>query len=378
MSRSRSGDRRFMREAMALATLGEGTTQPNPMVGCVIVRDGEVLGRGWHRRAGEDHAERLALADAGGDVRGATVYLNLEPCAHYGRTAPCSDRLRESGVARVVVALEDPDPRVSGRGLEGLRKGGVEVVLGVEREAAARLNEIFLHAHTRHRPWVSAKLALSFDGRIAARHGVSRWISNDAARRHAHRLRHLHDAIWVGAETLRRDRPRLTVRLPGLQEENRLILSWSRQGALPPREELEETPGRSFRIFLPESAIAVAVSRGWSESELVPMGSGTDAIDPASALQTFDGSTLRSILLEGGGATQASFLAAGCIDRAYCYQASCLIGDGGSTPGFPMPAVSSPDCGYRFVEEDRFDLEDDLLRVGRFETQVGKPACSQD
>lgn len=366
-----------MLEALALATLGEGTTQPNPMVGCVIVRDGEILGRGWHRCAGDAHAETLALVETNGDARGATVYLNLEPCAHQGRTGPCTERLIESGVTRVVVALEDPDPRVSGRGLEMLRANGVDVVLGVEREAAARLNEKFLHAQKQRRPWVSAKLALSFDGRIAARHGESRWISNNFARTHAHRLRRLHDAIWVGAETLRRDRPRLNVRLPGVQE-NRLIFSWSRQGSLPPRDELEATPNRTFRVFLPETAVEEAVSRGWSTAELIPMSGEFDEIDPASALGTLNDPSIRSILLEGGGATLASFLASGCIDRAYCYQSPRLIGDLGSTPGFPLPAAGSPDLGYRFIEDDRFDLEGDLLRVGRFESPQGEAVCSQD
>ena len=207
-------DRQWMEQALALGALGEGATSPNPRVGCLLVRDGRPVGSGYHQGPGLPHAEALAVARAGEQARGATAYVNLEPCAHEGRTPPCADLLARSGVRRVVASLEDPNPRVQGRGFERLRQGGIAVEVGLLAEEAARLNEPFLHRQRRGRPLVTIKAALSLDGMISASQGCSRWITGEPARRFAHRLRLRHDAVLVGAGTVRRDNPRLTVRLP--------------------------------------------------------------------------------------------------------------------------------------------------------------------
>jgi diaminohydroxyphosphoribosylaminopyrimidine deaminase/5-amino-6-(5-phosphoribosylamino)uracil reductase len=208
-----------MEQALALAALGEGSTAPNPRVGCLLVREGEVVGKGWHRAAGSPHAEGLALAEAGPRAAGATLYVNLEPCAHQGRTPPCTSGLTAAGVRRVVAAVGDPDPRVNGKGFAQLREAGVTVEVGLLAEEAARLNAGFLRLHGglegAGRPQVTLKAGLSQDGMLAGLAGRSQWITGVAARRFAHRLRLRHDAVLVGAETVRRDNPRLTVRLPG-------------------------------------------------------------------------------------------------------------------------------------------------------------------
>jgi diaminohydroxyphosphoribosylaminopyrimidine deaminase/5-amino-6-(5-phosphoribosylamino)uracil reductase len=204
-----------MARALALAAEGLGLTSPNPAVGAVLVREGVVVGEAFHRVAGGPHAETAALAAAGEAARGATCYVTLEPCAHHGRTPPCADGLIAAGVARVVAACRDPDPRVDGRGLARLQAAGIAVTLGVGEAEARALNRAFFTRVTTGRPHVTLKSAMTLDGKIAAWNGESRWITGDAARREAHRLRFRADAILVGSGTVRRDDPELTVRLPG-------------------------------------------------------------------------------------------------------------------------------------------------------------------
>ena len=207
-----ANDLRHMDHALRLAQRGLGNVWPNPAVGCVIVAAGRVVGRGWTQPGGRPHAERMALDAAGAAARGATAYVTLEPCAHHGRAPPCSDALVAAGVARVVSALTDPDPRVAGRGHARLREAGIEVVEGVRAGPAAELQRGFLSRVTQGRPMVTLKLATSFDGRIATASGESRWITGEAARRHVHLLRLTHDAVMVGAGTARADLPALNVR----------------------------------------------------------------------------------------------------------------------------------------------------------------------
>ncbi|TMV78731.1 bifunctional diaminohydroxyphosphoribosylaminopyrimidine deaminase/5-amino-6-(5-phosphoribosylamino)uracil reductase RibD, partial [Thioclava sp. BHET1] len=205
-------DQRFMRLALGLGARGLGQCWPNPAVGCVIVRDGRIVGRGWTQPGGRPHAEVRALMQAGEAARGATAYVTLEPCAHHGKTPPCSEALIAAGVARVVTALEDPDPRVAGGGHAKLRAAGIAVVEGVEAEAAARDHRGFLNRVVTGRPMLTLKLATSFDGRIATASGESRWITGPEARHFVHALRHNHDAVLVGGGTARADDPALTVR----------------------------------------------------------------------------------------------------------------------------------------------------------------------
>ena len=203
-----------MREALRLSTFGRGRTSPNPMVGAVLVKDGHIVGTGWHRKAGTEHAEIHALRMAGDLARGATLYVTLEPCSHTGRTGPCAQAVIEAGVRRVVAAMEDPNPLVRGKGFQMLREEGVEVFCGVMEEEARRLNEAFVMWVTEKRPFVTLKMAMTLDGKTATAGGESQWITGEASRLRGHELRDENDAILVGIGTVLADRPSLTTRLP--------------------------------------------------------------------------------------------------------------------------------------------------------------------
>ncbi|MCD6129075.1 bifunctional diaminohydroxyphosphoribosylaminopyrimidine deaminase/5-amino-6-(5-phosphoribosylamino)uracil reductase RibD, partial [Candidatus Bipolaricaulota bacterium] len=202
----------YMRRALELARLGEGYTRPNPLVGAVVVKDGEVIAEGYHARYGGPHAEMVALSRAGERARGADLYVNLEPCVHWGKTPPCVDRIIAAGIRRVILAARDPNPLVNGKGVDKLRSAGIEVVEGVLREEAEKLNEIFFHWVKTQRPFVALKLAMSLDGKIASRTGKSRWITGEEARKKVHELRRRYAAVLVGVNTVLTDDPQLTVR----------------------------------------------------------------------------------------------------------------------------------------------------------------------
>ncbi|WP_137862913.1 MULTISPECIES: bifunctional diaminohydroxyphosphoribosylaminopyrimidine deaminase/5-amino-6-(5-phosphoribosylamino)uracil reductase RibD [unclassified Sphingomonas] len=270
-----------MGAALALAERGRGRTAPNPNVGCVLVRDGKVVGRGWTQPGGRPHAEAMALAQAGEKSRGATCYATLEPCAHESPRGPaCSGLLVAAGVARVVIALGDPDPRTNGAGAARLRAAGIEVTEGVRAEDARRAMAGFLTRLARHRPFVTLKLATSLDGRIALASGESRWITGEGARAHTHLERSRHEAILVGRRTMEIDRPRLDVRLPGLEARSPRRLMLSSTGTLARPEDI-------------------------------------------AALEGVD-----HLFVEGGAETAAAFLRADLVDRLLLYRAPILVGAG--------------------------------------------------
>src|SRR6516164_5470676 len=217
-------DRDWMMRALALAERGRGHVEPNPLVGAVVVRDGRLIGEGWHQRYGQAHAEVNALAAAGDAARGATLYVTLEPCCHFGKTPPCTDAVLRAGIRRVVAAMPDPFPAVAGKGAELLRQAGVTVEFGVGEAEARRLNAPYLKLLATGRPWVHAKWAMTLDGKIATRSGDSRWISNEASRRRVHELRGRMPAIIAGLGTVLADNPQLTARPPGPRTPLRVIL----------------------------------------------------------------------------------------------------------------------------------------------------------
>jgi diaminohydroxyphosphoribosylaminopyrimidine deaminase / 5-amino-6-(5-phosphoribosylamino)uracil reductase len=362
-------DREWMAQALALAALGEGTTRPNPLVGCVIVNDGVLVGRGFHRVAGEPHAEALALEEAGARARAATLYVNLEPCAHQGRTAPCSAAIVRAGIGRVVAAIVDPNPVVNGRGLSALKAAGIAVTDGVLSAEARALNAPFLSTHERGRPWVTLKAAQSLDGRIAAASGRSTWVTGEASRRYAHRLRFRHDAICVGAGTVRRDDPSLTVRLPDVDAVRRRVVLAPRLGLDPAakvfvRQRPEDPP---TRVYVAAGCPEAEVARFRDVAELVPVAHSAAGFDLAAVLADLHGIGVQSVMVEGGGKTSGAFVNAGLVDDVVLFVADRLFGSSDATPVVDMSAASEPGKAWRFVRSATIPLGEDVVLVGRLE-----------
>jgi diaminohydroxyphosphoribosylaminopyrimidine deaminase/5-amino-6-(5-phosphoribosylamino)uracil reductase len=327
-----------MRAALALAARGLGRTWPNPAVGCVLVRDGVVVGRGWTQPGGRPHAETEALARAGAAARGATAYVSLEPCSHTGRTPPCADALIAAGIARVVAAVEDPDPRVSGRGVAMLRAAGIRVDRGPCADDAAELNAGFFLRIKRGRPLVSLKLATSLDGRIATHSGDSRWITGEAARRRAHGLRAMHDAILVGTGTALADDPVLTCRLPGLGERSPVRVVLDRQLRLPASAKLLAT-ARDVPTWVIMTAAGDALRRRSLEGvgvEIIEVAAAPDGrLSVSATLQALGARGITRLLVEGGSALSASLLQQDLVDRLYWFRSASVIGGDG------LPAAAS-------------------------------------
>jgi len=352
-----AADARHMARALALAARGLGRTFPNPPVGAVLVRAGRVVGEGFHRRAGAPHAEIEALRAAGERARGAELYVTLEPCTHYGRTPPCVDALLPLGLKRVVCAAVDPNPRVRGRGIRRLRRAGVVVTVGVGADEAARLLAGYRMRVLRGRPLVTLKLAATLDGRIAAAGGDARWITGAPARRLAHALRDVSDAVLVGAQTVRRDDPRLTCRLPGGHDPVRVVLAGPRL-ALPARARVLAGKGPPTWVVAPAGAPAgrvAALRRRGAEVILVP--GGRRRIPLARVAAALGRRGLTTLLLEGGSTVAAEALRAGVVDRLVLFVAPALLG------GDAVPAVGP--LGLRRVR-DAVRLADVAVgRVGR-------------
>jgi diaminohydroxyphosphoribosylaminopyrimidine deaminase / 5-amino-6-(5-phosphoribosylamino)uracil reductase len=349
-------DARWMARALALAAKGLGRTHPNPPVGAVFVRGGRVLGEGFHTAAGKPHAEVEALRRIRGSVRGATLYVTLEPCAHHGRTPPCVDALLPLGLRRVVVATVDPDPRVRGRGIRTLRRAGIRVDVGTARDEADALLAGFRSRVLRGRPQVTLKLAVTLDGRIAARGGDARWITGPASRRMAHALRNVTDAILVGAGTVRADDPRLTCRLRGGHDPIRVVLA----GAgihLPPRAQVLARGGPPTWVIAPANAAPARVARlrrAGVDVVLLPARRGR--VPFARVAQALGARGIGSLLVEGGGTVAADALRSGAVDRLVLFVAPALLGGDG------VPAIAS--LGIRRVA-DAVRLDDvALARLG--------------
>ncbi|HFD80407.1 MAG TPA: bifunctional diaminohydroxyphosphoribosylaminopyrimidine deaminase/5-amino-6-(5-phosphoribosylamino)uracil reductase RibD [Gammaproteobacteria bacterium] len=318
--------------ALRLARRGIWSTHPNPNVGCVIVKGGEVVGRGWHRQAGGPHAEVFALREAGERARGADVYLTLEPCSHQGRTPPCADALVEAGVKRVVVAMQDPNPRVAGGGLERLRAAGIEVETGLLEAQARRLNPGFVSRMERGRPWLRLKLAASLDGRTAMASGESRWITGDAARRDVQRLRARSSAIVTGIGTVLADDPSLNVRLQPadlagvepLRQPLRVVLDSRLR--MPPAASMLRLPGETLVLTTgTDGERRAALERAGARVESVEARDGRP--DPAAVLRHLAEQEVNEVLLECGPQLAGAFLQAGLVDELILYLAPHLMGD---------------------------------------------------
>jgi len=329
-----SGDR-FMRRAIELAERGRGLTSPNPMVGAVIVAPGgEVVGEGFHERAGAAHAEAEALRAAGARARGGTMYVTLEPCSHHGRTPPCAPAVVAAGIVRVVAAIGDPNPLVSGRGFAELRRAGIEVVTGVGASEAERQNRVFLTAMRERRPHVVLKAGMTLDGKIADLHGASRWITGGPSRERAHLLRSESDAIVVGIGTVLRDDPELTVRLgrPWPREPFRVVLDTKARTPRTARIIRAGSPSRALIVVgsdAPEDRARELASTG---ATVVRCRTRDGRLDLGTVLEDLFAREVRGVLVEGGGEIHAAFLDTNLVDRVAIYVAPLLIGGRGATP----------------------------------------------
>ncbi len=332
-----TSDRVHMARAIRLAVLGLYTAEPNPRVGCVLVRDGEVVGEGWHQRTGGPHAERLALAMAGERARGATAFVSLEPCCHHGKTPPCTDGLIAAGVTRVVAAMRDPNPLVAGAGLARLRAQGIEVEVGLLEEEARRLNPGFIKRMEQGLPYVRCKLAASLDGRTAMASGESQWITSEAARRDVQFLRARSAAILTGVGTLLADDPALNVRLtaaelpgvtPDCQVHQPVRVVVDSRLRTPPTARLLTLPGRTLIACLdPEPGRAAHLEAAGAQVLVTPPGPG--GVDLAFLLRYLARQEMNEVLIEAGATLAGAALQAGLVDEWVLYLAPHLMGDAG-------------------------------------------------
>lgn len=333
MVRVAEADQIWMRRALDLAARARGRTSPNPMVGAVLVKDGQLIGEGFHAYAGSDHAEVTALCDAGPAARGATLYVSLEPCCHSGRTPPCVDQILQAGIRRVVAACEDPNPAVSGKGIAALRTAGLSVDVGILAEEAERLNEAFFTHVRTGRPFVTLKVAASLDGKIAIRTGESRWITGESARRRVHQLRNEMDAVLVGIGTVLRDDPLLTTRLGIADQRDPIRVIVDNLARLPLRAKVVNRASTAPTI-LAVSQMAPRTKLEALEREgvqVVVVESSPRRVSLERLMEALGKRGILSLMIEGGAEINASALREGIVDKVLVFLAPILIG-GKSTP----------------------------------------------
>ncbi len=321
MNNIRARDEMFMDEALKLGAMGVGWTNPNPMVGAVIVREGKIIGRGYHRKAGGAHAEIEALAGAGRNARGATLYVNLEPCSHFGKPPPCTEAIINAGIKRVVCSAIDPNPQVQGRGITRLKQFGIKVSTGARKAEARALNEAFFVFHEKRRPFVALKFAMSLDGKLASRTGDSKWITGKEARRFARDLRGAHQAILVGVNTVIRDNPHLGARMKGKKDPLRIIVDSHLR--IPPHAKV-----------LRDTNVIIATTAGTPKSQIKNLEKrGIRVLTFKGAhvpirklLAELRKQEIISVFVEGGGEVLGSFIDAKIADKAYIFCAPLLVG----------------------------------------------------
>ncbi|MHA1599955.1 MAG: bifunctional diaminohydroxyphosphoribosylaminopyrimidine deaminase/5-amino-6-(5-phosphoribosylamino)uracil reductase RibD [Alphaproteobacteria bacterium] len=367
---SDSVDLAHMQAALALARRGLGLVAPNPAVGCVLVRDGRVVGRGWTQPGGRPHAETEALRRAGSAARGACAYVTLEPCSHHGKTPPCAEALVAAGISRCVVALEDPDPRVDGGGLAHLRTSGIDVVVGPGAAAAADINAGYLVQRRQGRPLVTLKLATTLDGRIATKSGASQWITGEAARARAHLLRACHDAVMVGSGTAVLDNPRLDVRLDGLAATSPVRVVLDGRLRLPLTHDLVRRARQQPTWLITRDQADRDRVEAYEGAGVEVMTVDTDAdgrLSLQSALTALGQRGLTRVLVEGGGAVAAGLLRLGLVDRLAWFRSPRVIGGDG------LPAIA----GFGLVElaEAPAFVLTDLMNVGNDMLETYGPAA---
>jgi diaminohydroxyphosphoribosylaminopyrimidine deaminase/5-amino-6-(5-phosphoribosylamino)uracil reductase len=327
-------DQKFMQMALDLAVKGEGFTAPNPMVGAVLVKDGRVVGGGYHQKVGGPHAEVNAIDAAGSQAKGATLYVTLEPCNHTGRTPPCTRKIIQAGIKRVVLAMKDPNPAVAGGGAEFLKQQGIQVTTGVCREQAQKLNEAFIKYVQSGRPFVIAKCAATLDGRIATRTGDSKWVTGEEARRFVHRLRHAVDAIMVGVNTVRTDNPSLTTRLPGGRGKDPVRIILDTHLSIPPDARLLTQASDSDTILVAGRAAGADKIAAFENQGIRVLESTLKdgLIDLHALMHQLGAMEITSLLIEGGSRVLSSAFGAGIVDKIFFFYAPKILGGDDGVP----------------------------------------------
>lgn len=339
-------DAYYMKRALELAARGSGSTSPNPLVGAVIVKEGNIIGEGWHERAGEPHAEINAIGSANEDVENSTIYVNLEPCSHFGRTPPCAVELVKRKFKRVVVAMEDPNPLVAGRGIKLLRDNGIQVDVGINRIEALMLNDIFIKYITRKKPFVLLKAAMTLDGKTATRTGDSKWISRELSRDYVHNLRNRYSSILVGLNTVIKDNPELTARLEGVKTKNPVRIIMDSKGRISADARVLGAE-KDKRTIIATTKDMTEEKRRYLENkgaEVIITDKEDGRVNLGQLLEELYKKGIDSVLVEGGGTVAASFIEEGLVDKAAFFIAPVIIG--GSTA--PTPVMGA---GVDYIRE---------------------------
>lgn len=358
-----ASDHEFMLRALRLAELGMNTTTPNPRVGCVLVHDHVVVGEGWHRRCGEGHAEVLALAEAGTRARGSTAYVTLEPCNHHGNTPPCVDALIDAHVARVIAAMEDPNPAVNGQGLERLRAAGIDVRCGLLEQEARELNVGFVSRMTRSRPWVRMKVAASLDGRTALHDGRSQWITGEAARADGHAWRARACAVLTGIGTVRDDNPQMNVRHVRTSRQPKRVLVDSRLEVNPAARIVEGGDTLVACALEPDARREKTAVLAELGCEVVTFADARGKVDLRALLRELARRGINELHVEAGARLNGSLLREGCVDELLFYIAPMLLGDAAGIADLPEPEALDRGVALKFHSIER--IGDDLRVVAR-------------
>ncbi len=355
-----------MKMALDLAIKAKGRTSPNPMVGAVVVCLEKVIGTGYHKQAGTEHAEIIAIQSAGKQTFGATLYVNLEPCCHYGKTGPCTEAIIQSGIQKVVLAMEDPNPLVAGKGTQQLKKAGIEVVTDVLQEEARQINEVYIKYIQTQLPFVVLKTAMSLDGKIATSSGDSQWITGKASRAYAHQLRDTYDAVLVGVNTVLTDDPRLTVRIPGHIGKNPVRVVLDSQLRIPLTSSIVQNACNLKTI------VATTTNANQHKMDLL-LDHGVDLclagegpkVDISCLLKKLVCEhSITSVLVEGGAEVNASFLSAGVVDKIYWMLAPIMMGSHESKGPIASMGIDKVDQAFRFRVSTLRQLNGDILVEG--------------
>jgi len=368
-------DEQWMRRALRLAEKGRGRTSPNPMVGAILLKGGRVVGEGYHAKAGEAHAEIVALQRAGEGARGAILYLNLEPCAHTGKTPPCAPRVVQAGVKRVVVGMEDPNPLVKGKGIGILKSAGIDVEVGILKKECQRLNEAFCKYILKKEPFVILKAAVTLDGKIATRNGDSKWISGETSRRFVHKLRDQVDGVLVGIGTVLKDDPLLTARVRGGRDPCRIVLD----SGLKISEEarvIGNPPSKAIIVvteLAPRDRIERLEKRG---VQILIVDSRDGRVNLRSCLSRLGEMGIMSLLVEGGSRINGSFLDEGLIDKLFLFLCPKLIGDHQAPGIFGGRGVSHLQEAIALKEIKTRKMGEDILLEGYLEQET--ESCSPE